>query len=47
MADQIDIDYVYQDTNAANFQLVVEEIVNTLVNLNNQQNSEVAAWFLA
>tara|TARA_B100000287_G_scaffold418116_1_gene454676 strand:- start:1413 stop:1556 length:144 start_codon:yes stop_codon:yes gene_type:complete len=46
MTDQTDIDYIYQDTNAANFQLVVEDIVNALVNLNNQQNSEVVAWFL-
>tara|TARA_Y200000002_G_scaffold252234_1_gene208954 strand:- start:3362 stop:3505 length:144 start_codon:yes stop_codon:yes gene_type:complete len=47
MSEQNNIDYIYQDTNEANFQLVSEDIVNTLVNIQNQQNAEVAAWFLA
>ena len=33
--------------NQENFQLVSEDIVNTLVNIQNQQNAEVATWFLA
>jgi hypothetical protein len=47
MSEQNNIDYIYQDTNEANFQLVSEDIVNTLVNIQNQQNAEVTAWFLA
>lgn len=47
MADQKNIDYIYQDNNQENFQLVSEDIVNTLVNIQNQQNAEVATWFLA
>ena len=47
MAEQKNIEYVYQDTNQANFQLVVEDIVNTLVNNTNQQNVEVTNWFFA
>ena len=47
MSGQENIDYVYQDTNEANFQLVSEDIVNTLVNVQNQQNAEVTSWFLA
>ena len=47
MAEQKNIDYIYQDTNQENFQLVSEDIVNTLVNIQNQQNAEVTTWFLA
>ena len=47
MSDQRYIDYIYKDTNQENFQLVSEDIVNTLVNIQNQQNAEVANWFLA
>ena len=42
MAEQRNIDYIYQDTNQENFQLVSEDIVNTLVNIQNKQNAEVA-----
>ena len=47
MAEQKNIDYIYQDTNQENFQLVSEDIVNTLVNIQNQQNADVTTWFLA
>ena len=47
MAEQRNLDYIYQDTNQENFQLVSEDIVNTLVNIQNHQNAEVATWFLA
>lgn len=47
MSEQRNIDYIYQDTNQENFQLVSEDIVNTLVNIQNQQNAEVVNWFLA
>ena len=47
MAEQKNLDYIYQHSNQENFQLVSEDIVNTLVNIQNQQNAEVATWFLA
>ena len=47
MSEQRNIDYIYQDTNQENFHLVSEDIVYSLVNIQNQQNAEVANWFLA
>ena len=37
---QENLDYIYRDTNQENFQLVSEDIVNTLVNIQNQQNAD-------
>ena len=46
MSEQNNIDYIYQDTNEANFQLVSEDLVNQLVRYHNVENQEVTAWFL-
>lgn len=46
MASERNLEYIYQDLdNQANFQLVLEDIVNQLVRYHNDENYEVASWF--
>ena len=48
MASKVDLQYIYQNIDSiAEFQLVVEELTNQLIRYHNDENQEVALWFLA
>lgn len=46
MASKQNLDYVYEYLETPDFQKVVEDIVNQLVNFHNTENEEIVAWFL-
>jgi|TARA_R100001086_G_C11652652_1_gene207842 hypothetical protein len=48
MASKQDLQYVYQTVDSPEeYQRIVEDLTNQLIRYHNDENQEVAAWFLA